>query len=231
MKQNSNTMKKYSIIAIIILLVILPREKAHAQLLDAINAAIEKAIMAVDLGVQRVQAQTIWLQNSEAQLENQMGLSNLNDISSWLNKEKNLYSSYYQELQQVKTVISDYDEVKRIIAEQTELMTEYRNAYNLFRQDKHFTAGEISNMQQVYSGIMEESARDLQELSMAISSFQTQMTDAQRLALVHTAGNHMQQNLNNLRQFNNGNMQVTLQRAQQLNDMNEVRQLYGLPQN
>jgi hypothetical protein len=225
-------MKKMKWIAAgIILMVFLPGQRANAQIIDAINAAIEEAITAVDLGVQKVQAQTIWLQNAEANLENQMGLSNLNNISSWLNKEKNLYSSYYQKLQQVKTFISDYDEVKRIIAEQTELVTEYKNAYALFQQDKNFSPAEINNMANVYSSILTESSRDLSELANAITSFQTQISDAARLGLIHKAGADMQQNLNNLRQFNNGNMQITMQRAQELNDMNEVRQLYGLPQN
>jgi hypothetical protein len=226
-------MKKYIILIAVftVSLIILPRQQAHAQILDAINAAIEEAITQVDLGVQRVQAQTIWLQNTEAQIENEMGLSNLNDISSWLKKEKDLYSSYYQDLQQVKTLISDYDEVKRIISEQKQLVVEYRNAYSLFQKDKNFSPVEINNMSQVYSGILTESSRDLTEISMAITSFQTQMTDAARLELIHHASNDMQHNLNNLRQYNNGNMQITLQRAQELNDMNTVKQLYGLPQN
>ena len=225
-------MKKCMIvIAVITGMVLLPRQQAHAQIIDAINAAIEEAIEAVDLGVQKIQAQTIWLQNAEAQLENQMGLSNLNDISSWLTKEKNLYSSYYQELAQVKTLISDYDEVKRIMAEQVELVAEYKNAWSLFQQDKHFSPEEINNMANIYGGILNESARDLTELANAITSFQAQMSDAERLGLIHKAGTDMHRNLDNLRQFNNGNMQITLQRAQELNDMNEIRTLYGLPQN
>jgi len=226
-------MKKYIMFVTVftVLFVSLPQQKAHAQILDAINAAIEEAITQVDIGVQKIQAQTIWLQNTEAQLENQMGLSNLSSITTTLNKEKSLYASYYQELQTVKTLISDYDLVRRIIAEQTELVTEYKNAYNLFQQDRNFSPAEVNNMANVYSGILNESARDLTQISLAITSFQTQMTDAARLGLIHKAGADMQHNLNNLRQFNNGNMQITLQRAQELNDMNTVRQLYGLPQN
>jgi len=226
-------MRKYILLITLmtVLFVALPQQKAHAQILDAINAAIEEAITQVDLGIQKVQANTIWLQNSEAQLENQMGLSNLSSITTTLNKEKNLYASYYKELQTVKTLISDYDLVKRIMAEQTELMAEYKSAYNLFQQDANFSPTEINNMANIYGGILNESSRDLSEIALAITSFQTQMTDAARLGLIHKAGNDMQHNLDNLRQFNNGNMQITLQRAQELNDMNTVRQLYGLPQN
>jgi hypothetical protein len=214
-----------------LLLIVLPRQEAHAQILDAINAAIEEAIEVVDLGVQKVQAQTIWLQNTEAQLENQMGISNLNDISSWLKKEKDLYNGYYQDLKTVKMAISDYDMVKQIIAQQKELVAEYKNAYGLFQRDKNFSPEEINDMAGIYGGILDESARDLSELSVAISSFQAQMSDAERYGLIHKAGADMQRNLDNLRQFNSANVQLSLQRAQELNNINEVRTLYGLPKN
>lgn len=218
-------------VAGVFLMVFLPKEKADAQIIDAINAAIVKAIMVVDLKVQQVQAQTIWLQNAEAQLENKMALGNLSDISGWVGKEKDLYSSYYNELKTVKQVISDYDEVKRIVQQQVQLVGEYKSAYALFKQDKNFTPNELTYMGQVYDGILQESIRNLDEVMLAINSLQTQMTDAQRLALIHSASGKMQTNLNDLRQFNNGNVQLSLQRAQQQDNANAVRQLYGLPQN
>ncbi|MBS1524730.1 MAG: conjugal transfer protein TraI [Bacteroidetes bacterium] len=225
-------MKKIKwILVMTMALVLFPRAKSHAQIIDAINTAIEEAIEAVDLGVQKVQAQTIWLQNTEAQLENQMGLSNLNDISSWLKKEKDLYNNYYQELKTVRTVISDYDMVKQIIAQQKELMSEYKSAFALFRQDRNFSPDEINNMADIYSGILNESARDLTELANAITSFQAQMSDAERYALIHKAGADMQRNLDNMRQFNNANVQLSVERSQELNDEKEIRTLYGLPQN
>jgi len=207
---------------------LLPARKADAQILDLINAAIVKAIMAVDLKVQQVQTKTIWLQNAEAELENKMSLGHLNDISGWLQKEKDLYANYYQELQSVRQVIADYDEVKRIIRQQTLLVSEYQSAYALFKQDRHFTPDELNYMAQVYNGILEQSVANLNEVRMAINSFQTQMTDAQRLALIHKARNRVQTNLDDLRQFNRNSIQLSLKRAEQQNDAQSVRTLYGL---
>lgn len=204
--------------------------QGHAQIpiVSLISSAVKKIIVAIDLKVQQLQNQTIALQNAEAQLENKMSLSNLNDISGWLNKEKNLYSNYYQELQQVKKVITDYDEVKQATQRQMQLVSEYKTAYHLFQQDKNFTPTEISYMASVYNGILGESIRNLDEVLLAVSSMQTQMTDAERLVLIHKAAGGMQKNLNDMRQFNNNNMAVTMQRAKDKNDMQTVRQLYGL---
>ena len=83
-------------------------------------------------------------------------------------------------------------------------------------------------MASVYNGILQESIRNLNEVLLAVTSLQTQMTDGERLALVHKASGNMQKNLNDVRQFNNNSMAITLQRAQEKNDMQTVRQLYGL---
>lgn len=208
-----------------------PQQQLYAQIpiVGLINSAIKKVITAIDLKVQQLQNQTIWLQNAEKELENKMALGNLNDVSGWLDKERNLYKGYYDELAQVKKVISGYNAVKRIIQQQAQLVSEYKNAYSLFRQDNNFTPTELSYMGTVYDGILQESVRNLDEVMLAINSLSTQMSDAQRLQIIHTAGNHLQRNLNDLRQFNAGNMQLTLDRARQRKDMDAVKQLYGLP--
>lgn len=205
-------------------------QKADAQIpvISIISSAIKKVIVALDLQVQRLQNKTIALQNAEANLENSMSLGNLNDINNWLTKEKNLYSEYYKELQTVKQAITDYDEVKQAVAQQEELIKEYKTAYALFQQDKHFSASEISYMATVYNGILQESARNLGEVVMAVTNFSTQMSDAERMATIHKANGDLQKNLNDLRQFNNNSVAVSLQRAQDEQDVETVKKLYGL---
>jgi len=205
-----------------------PEAKAQIPIVSLITSAVKKVIVAIDLKVQQLQNQTIALQNAEAEVENKMSLGNLNDISGWLTKEKNLYNSYYQELAQVKKVITDYDEVKQATQQQLELVSEYKTAYNLFKQDKNFSPTEISYMASVYNGILQQSVQNLNEVITAVTAFSTQMSDAERLLLVHKATGSMQKNLNDVRQFNNGNMAITMQRAQENNDMQTVKQLYGI---
>ena len=221
---------KLTIMAGFMVICLMLHPSAHAQIpiISLITSAVKKVIVAIDLKVQQLQNQTIALQNAEAQLENKMSLGNLNDISGWLTKEKNLYSSYYQELAQVKKVITDYDEVKQATQQQIELVSEYKSAYSLFQQDRNFSPTEISYMASVYNGILQQSIQNLNEVVMAITAFSTQMSDAERLLLVHKATGSMQKNLNDVRQFNNANMAVTMQRAQENNDMQAVKQLYGI---
>jgi hypothetical protein len=201
---------------------------AQVPVVSLVSGVIKKVITALDLKVQELQNQTIALQNAEQSLENSMSLGNLNDITSWIGKERTLYQNYYKELATVKTIISDYDEVKRIISQQEELIWEYKNAQSLFSQDKHFSATELSQMATVYNGILQESIRNLDEVLLAVKSFATQMSDAERLLLVHKASAGMQKNLNDLRQYNNNNVWLSLQRATDEQDKQTVKTLYGI---
>ncbi|WP_255486949.1 conjugal transfer protein TraI [Mucilaginibacter sp. SP1R1] len=207
-----------------------PFERSEAQIpvVGLFTSAIKKVITAIDLKVQQLQNQTITLQNAEQQLENSLSLGKLNDISGWLGKEKVLYQNYYRELAQIKVIISDYDEVKKIIVQQKQLLSEYQQANALFHQDKHFSAEELSYMSNVYDGILQESLRNLNDVMMAVNAFSTQMDDAERMLRIHKVSSGMQTNLDHLRQFNQQNVTMSLARAKDEQDRRSVRQLYGL---
>ena len=218
------------ITGMMVIVIIMPLEKSQAQIpiVGLFTAAIKKVITAIDLKVQQLQNQTIALQNAEQQLENSLSLGKLNDISGWLGKERDLYKNYYQELAQVKVIISDYDEVKKIISRQKQLLSEYQQANALFHQDEHFSAEELSYMSTIYTGILQESLRNLNEVMLAVDAFSTQMDDAERMQRIHQASSGMQTNLDHLRQFNQQNVTISLYRAKDEQDRRSVRQLYGL---
>ena len=204
---------------------------ANGQVLDIISivkTAIKKAVQAADLEVQKIQNQTIWLQDAQKTLENTMSELDLSDITDWVQKIKDLYSEYYQELSEVKQIIADYDKVKTIIQTQERIVSEYNSAYASFKQDKHFTASEISYMGQVYSGIIDESLKNLDQLLLVVNAFVTQMTDEKRLDIINSTAKGMQKNYNDLKKFDNQNIQLSLQRSSDYNDLETVKQLYGL---
>ena len=206
------------------------QQKMQAQIpvLEIIKAGITKVIKAVDLKVQRLQNQTIWLQNAEKVLENEMFKFKLTKITGWVNKQKELYANYFDELSKVKAVINGYQVVKAVINGQQQLVKEYATALSLSKQDKNFTPLEIDYMGQVYAGILEQSLKSLEQLGLAINAFTTQMTDAKRLIIIHAAADDIEKRLTDLRQFNQQNIRVSLQRAKQQNDVNAVRKLYGI---
>jgi hypothetical protein len=221
-------LKKISIVLVILLAGFTMQGEAQIAIIAIIQAGITKVIKAVDLEVQHLQTQTIWLQNAQKQLENAMSQLKLNQITDWVQQEENLYQEYYNELWQVKQIISDYDKVKSIIQLQERIVSEYQTAYALFKQDKNFSQSEINYMYNVYSGILNESLKNVDQLLLVVNAFITQMTDAQRVNIINSAAKGMQKNYNDLKQFNNQNIQLSLQRAAENNDVETVKQLYGL---
>jgi hypothetical protein len=197
-------------------------------IIEVIKAGVTKVIKAVDLKIQRLQTKTIWLQNAEKEAENIMSKLKLDEISDWVQKQKDLYQEYYNELWQVKQVISDYDKVKNIIALQSKIISGYNSAYALFKQDKNFSASEISWMYNVYSGIINESLKNIEQALMVVNSLVTQMSDGERLKIIDNANCGMQKNYNDLKQFNAQNIQLSLHRAAENNDTRSVKQLYGI---
>jgi hypothetical protein len=219
-------MKKIVLIGVVVVMSV--NAQAQTGILEIIKAGIKKVIVAVDLKIQRLQNKTIWLQDAQKVLENTMSETKLTQIGDWVEKQRTLYADYFDELWKIKNAISTYQRVKDIIKKQVQLVNEYSKAFALSRQDKHFTAGEIDYMHQVYTGILDESVKNIEQVQMVISAFATQMSDGKRLEIINKASDSIDQNLSDLRQFNQDNIKTSLQRVKDQNDVDVVKKLYGL---
>ncbi|EHQ24771.1 hypothetical protein [Mucilaginibacter paludis] len=223
-------LNKIAPFCLLLLLTFTPIKRANAQFVigEVIKLTVTKVIKAIDLKVQRMQNKTIWLQNAQKVIENQMSKTRLTEISGWTEQQKQLYSNYYTELGNIKATISKYQRIKDIALKQAALVREYKQAWSLFRQDNHFNPQEISYMQQVYTGILDASAKNLDEIMLVVSPAKTQMTDEQRLELINKASDHLDENYNDLHQFNNQGIRLSLQRSKDLSDTQSIKKLYGI---
>lgn len=212
------------------LLVALPQRQAQAQipLIDIIKAVAKAVIKKIDLQIQKQQNKVIWLQNAQKTLENTMSKLKLDEISDWTKKQRELYDNYFKELWRVKNAISTYSRVKSIVSRQLQLVEEYRHGWNLLKQDKHFTQAELEQMYRVYSGMLEESLKNIDQLMLVASSFRTQMSDGQRLELIRKTGDNLEKNLTDLRSFNNRNFRLSIGRASDQAQADMLQKLYGI---
>jgi len=205
--------------------------RSDGQVLDIINiinTAVKKVIVAADLEVERMQTETIEAQNAEKALENDMQQSELSGIAGWVQQQRDLFAAYYQELRQVKNVIAAYEEVKAMIDKQAKIMAGYRQVYAALRQDKHFSVDETGHALAVLAGIAGQSAQNIQRLTLVVTSLLTQMDDAARLRLIDETGNDIDRNYSDLAQFSQQSFQLSLQRARDANDIAVTKALYGI---
>lgn len=193
-----------------------------------ITTTVKKVLRAIDLKIQRQQNQVIWLQNAQKTLENIMSKLKLEEIGEWADRQREIYKDYFDELHRVKTLITYYQQVKDIADKQAKLVAEYKQAWKLIRQDKHFTAEELDYMAKVYQGILKETLDHVDQLAMVINSFTTTMSDAKRLEIIAEVNKKVDVNLTDLRNFNTENSLLSLNRAKSETDIKLVKDLYGL---
>ena len=206
-----------------------PQAKAANPWAAIIKAAIRRVVRAVDLLIQRRQNAVIKLQNAQKALENTMTKLKLDQIEDWVRKQRDLYQEYYLELRKVKEVIAYYFKVKQIAQQQVRIVEQYQKAWAVLTSSTHFTASELLYMQSVYTGLMDQTAKTTDMLTLAIGSDLTQMSDAQRLALINQAAESTQQLYEDLTRFTEQNMLLALSREKSTNDNGMIRKLYGLP--
>lgn len=225
-------MKSYMVIlpvSAMTICVSLPKgANAQIAVLEVIKAGVKKVIRAVDLKVQRLQNETIWLQNAQKVLENQLSKLKLTEIADWTERQKELYSEYYTSLWKVKTAITYYKRVKDLTQRQIAIVDEYKWAWGLFQKDKHFTVEELDQMQKTYLGILEQSVKNLDQVLLVVNSFKTQMSDGKRLEIIAAAAEKMEENYTDLKQFNAGNIDLSIKRSNSLEEVAKLKELYGV---
>lgn len=231
-KQNMKIMKKFMVIlpiSAMTIFVSLPTgASAQVAFLEVIKAGVKKVIKAMDLKVQRLQNETIWLQNAQKVLENQLSKLKLGEIADWTGKQKELYGQYYQELWKVKSAIVYYQRLRDLTEVQVKIVDEYKWAWNLFFRSGHFSPDELLAMEKVYSGILEASVKNVDGMLSIVGSFKTQMSDAARLELIFGAGEAMEANWQDLKRFNRENSLLSIQRAGSLDEAAKLKELYGI---
>lgn len=224
--------KKIMICLLCFLLISIPARPATVAaipILEIVKAVAKKVIKAIDLRIQKLQNKTIWLQNAQKKIENILSKLKLDEISDWTQKQKELYRNYYEELAKVKSIITYYQRIKDISAKQIRLVDEYERTWNLFQKDAHFNSSELDYMQSVYSGILDESLKNIDQIFLVLDSFTTQMSDAKRLEIINAAADQIDANYDDLTLFNRQNILLSLQRAKTEHDIKSVKQFYGIP--
>lgn len=127
----------------------------------------------------------------------------------------------------VSPAVWKYVRVADIIDDQGRIVSEYKSAYTLFKQDKHFTPDEISYMLTVYNNLVSKSEKNLENLLNLVTANKLRMNDAERLHAIDGIYADTRDELTFLRLFNRRTGSLALARAKEEKDLGSVRGLYG----
>lgn len=223
-------MKKTILLFILCCTLSIQGQQAVAQIpvLDIVKKGVVKVIKAFDLMIQRLQNKSIALQNAQKVIENTLSKLKLAEIAEWSEKHRALYQKFYDELWKVRSTLATYHRISIIIQRQKQIVEQYSFSWQMARQDKHFTQSEIDYIYRVYTGMLDESVANLDQILLVINSFKTQMSDARRLEIINEAGDNIDQNYYDLKAFSEENIQVSLNRSKDEAEVEAVKKLYGI---
>jgi len=153
------------------------------------------------------------------------GYSTIKDLSQG---NFNLHKTFLDGLMTVSPAVRKYGKVADIINDQVMIVKEYKAAFNKYKRDGNFNAGEIDYLSKVYNNLFKQSLNDLDELTMVMTDSKLRMSDDERLEAIDRIHGNMNDKLLFLRHFNNNTTILAVQRARERNDAVTMKKIYGV---
>ncbi|RYD83419.1 MAG: TerB family tellurite resistance protein [Sphingobacteriales bacterium] len=138
-----------------------------------------------------------------------------------------MHEVFLDGLMLVNPEIKKYERVADIITYQQHLISEYKSAYNRFRNADTFSSEELSYLSSIYGRLFDQSINNLDELLTVITSSKLRMSDDERLMAIDRIFMDMQDKLIFLRSFNKEASILNLQRQKEKSDINTTRRYYN----
>lgn len=152
-----------------------------------------------------------------------------NTIKSISEGNFNLHKAFLDGLLLVSPAVKNARHIADIIDYESRIVSGYKSAYAVFKQDKHFNPDEISYLGTVYNTLITASAKNLVNLVNILTAGTMRMSDDERLQAIDGIYSNTKDQYLFLRQFNNSTTVLAVQRSADANDVATLQQLYGLP--
>lgn len=152
------------------------------------------------------------------------GYNTIKDISKG---NFNLHDAFLNALLQVSPTVRRYKRVADIITCQSQIVKEYRSAFNRFKSTNLFNSSEIKYMEDVYKNLFNKSMQNLDELSIVITAGKLRMSDDERIAAIDRIYKDISEKLIFLRSFNNEGSVLAVQRGREMVDTKLSEKLNG----
>lgn len=153
------------------------------------------------------------------------GYSTIKDISEG---NFNLHKAFLDGLLAVSPAVQKYRRVVDIIDLQGRIVKEYKGALNRFRSDSHFNPDELIYIANIYNNLIDKSAKGIENLVSVLTAGKLRMNDAERLKSIDAIYTDTKNEFLFLRQFNSSTEQLAINRSVQANDVQTLRNLYGI---
>jgi hypothetical protein len=140
----------------------------------------------------------------------------------------NIHQVFLDGLFAVNPSVAKYKRIPDIIRYQSMLIREYKRALNKFKNDQNLTVDEIRYLESVYSYLVKQSLRNLEELTMIVTADKLRMSDDERIQSIDRIYFDMENKLSFLRHFNSSTQVLVMQRTKENSEVGVVKKLYEI---
>jgi hypothetical protein len=152
----------------------------------------------------------------------------LRTISNIKNGDFNLHKDFIGSFQRINPVIGKYAKVADIIAVQAKVIQVYKSASKQVKTNSLYSPSEISYINEVYTNLINNCARDIDDLISIVTVNGSEMKDDERLKRVDAIYVSVQDKYAFSKSFKEEVEVLAIQRMKQKNDVEKSRKLYGI---
>ncbi len=153
------------------------------------------------------------------------GLNTIQDIK---HGDLKLHNSFFNSLEAVNPRIKKYSKVADIIATQISIAKQVHNTLRICRNAKQLTNTELNYLQHVFNNLLDDCAKDLDELFGLITDGEQQMKDDERIKRIDKLYDDMQDKKVFAQSFSHSAKGLSLQRRNDGYDIEIERKLNSL---
>jgi uncharacterized protein HemY len=153
------------------------------------------------------------------------GLNTIQDIK---HGDFNLHNNFFNSLTSVNPRVKQYSKVAAIIAMQISIAKHVHNTIIDCRKAKQLTDKELEYLQQVFNNLLDDCAKNLDELIGLITDSEQQMKDDERIKRIDKLYADMQDKQVFSQSFGNAAKGLSMQRRNDAYDIEIERKLNGL---
>jgi hypothetical protein len=150
------------------------------------------------------------------------------DIKNIARGNYTLHELYLDGLLAISPSVKNYEHIPDIINKEYTIISESNAASRRFNAGGHFSAQELVYIVNTYASLMQQSEKEIDELTMVITADQLRMSDAERMQAIDRVYADITGQLRFLRQFNNTTSMQAIQRLREANDIITLKSIYGI---
>lgn len=138
-----------------------------------------------------------------------------------------IHKTFLDALFEVSPVVRKYKRITDIIDDQIRLVKIYKEAFNEFKSNGQFTPDEIDYIGKVYTGLVNASLENLDELAMVITAGKLRMSDDERLQAIDRIYASIEGQFSFLQEFNNQTAILSMQRKNEQAEIELSKRIRG----